>query len=318
MLVCLSRGPWYNSFMKLNEIYKNKNITNEGSIEWVKPVVSFEIFPPETEIKTQHLYSELEILKQYKPEFISLTCGAGGRNNQNTKTILQSINNDFNLNVMPHLTCICTKKEQINEDLQFFKGLGIDNILTLRGDKPQDIDVCYTDFRYANELVDYAKHTADFSVAVAGYPEGHIDCANIHEDIKNLKKKVDAGAEAIFTQMFFDNNKFFNYVHLVREEGIDVPVIPGIMPVISLKQLQKMISLAKICVPKAFLERLEKHSEDSDYIKKLGIDFTSYQCQQLIDTEVPGLHFFTLNKSYSTAQILENVLHDSFKEKTHG
>lgn len=294
--------------MKLNEIYKAKKIAHNGIFEWVKPVISFEIFPPDTEEKNKCLYDELQILKSYNPEFISLTCGAAGKDCGKSKKVLKEIHDSLQMNIMPHFTCICNNQKQVEESLDFIETLGVQNILALRGDEPQDIEVCYNDFRHANELVDFIKKRNDFAIAVAGYPEGHIDCEDIHKDIQNLKKKVEAGAEAIFTQMFFDNNKFFNYVHLVREEGIDVPIIPGIMPVISLKQIQKMLSLAKVSVPKAFLERLDKHSEDNDYIKKLGIDFASYQCQQLIDAEVLGLHFFTLNKAHSTANILENIL----------
>lgn len=294
--------------MKLKEIYGKKDTRHNGIYEWVKPVISFEVFPPDTEEKTQNLYNELEFLKKCNPEFISLTCGAAGKNSEKSKKVLNDIHNNLKLNVMPHFTCICNSQAQIKENLKFIKALGIENILALRGDQPEEIDVCHTDFRYANELVEFLKQRTDFSIAVAGYPEGHIDCENIHEDIQNLKKKVNAGADAIFTQMFFDNNKFFNYIHLIREEGIDIPVIPGIMPIISLKQIKRMLSLAKISVPKALIERLEKHDGDSDYIKKLGIDFASYQCQQLIDAEVNGLHFFTLNKSNSTIQVLENIL----------
>jgi methylenetetrahydrofolate reductase (NADPH) len=146
------------------------------------------------------------------------------------------------------------------------------------------------------------------SVGVAGYPEGHIDALDLFADIENLKKKVDAGADAIYTQLFFNNDKFFSYVQLVRDAGIEVPIIPGIMPIISKKQVEKMTALANIGVPKSLWERIERCGDSPDDMKKLGIEFATIQCQQLIDAEVRGLHFYTLNKAYSTAQILENIL----------
>ena len=294
--------------MKLQDLYKNKNTQHNGIFEWVKPVISFEIFPPDKEDPNQAFCEEIKILNRFEPAFFSLTCGSAGKNTEKSRNILTKLKETQHLDVMPHLTCVGSSKSKILESLDFFKKLNIENILALRGDLPENYSQSIDELYYANELTDFIKKNSNFSIAAAGYPEGHIDCENIHQDIKNLKKKIDAGAEVIFTQMFFDNSKFFNYVHLVREEGIDVPIIPGIMPIISLLQIQKMVKLARVTLPKALIEQLEKHQNDKDYIKKLGIDFASYQCQQLIDTEVKGLHFFTLNKSDSTAQILENIL----------
>lgn len=294
--------------MKLQDLYKKKNTQHNGIFEWVKPAISFEIFPPDKENQNQALFDEIESLNKFEPAFFSLTCGAAGKNAEKSKAILTKLKEHLNLNVMPHLTCVGSSKSKILESLDFFKNLNIENILALRGDLPENYSQSLDELCYANDLTEFIKKNSNFSIAVAGYPEGHIDCENIHHDIKNLKKKIDAGADVIFTQMFFDNNKFFNYVHLVREEGIDAPIIPGIMPITGILQLQKMTKLARVTLPKALIEQLEKHDNDKDYIKKLGIDFSSYQCQQLIDAEVKGLHFFTLNKSDATAQILDNIL----------
>lgn len=283
--------------MKLGKIY-NSN----------KPVISFEVFPPDNDEKIQELYSEIKILMKCNPQFISLTYGAGGKNNENYQKVLKALKTDLKADVMPHFTCMCSGKSFIEENLEFLKSAGIENILALRGDIPQEIKKICTDFCHANELVEYLKKKTDFSIAVAGYPETHLESASVEDDIKYLKQKVDAGAEVIITQMFFDNEKYFQFCEHAQKAGINVPVIPGIMPVISNQQLLKMTKLARITIPKTFKEKLEKHSDNKAYMKELGIEFATAQCQALLDKKVKGLHFFTLNKSYSTVKILENIL----------
>ncbi len=291
--------------MKLREIYAQKDVRHNGIYEWVKPKISFEIFPPQKDI--DKLLNELKVLNTYNPEFISITCSAGNANNSSIET-LKNIKNKFNINLMPHFTCICSKKEDIKNNLNYLESIGVENILALRGDEPTNKENIYKDFRYANDLVKFIKQETNLSVGVAGYPEGHIQATDIYTDIENLKKKVDAGAEAIFTQLFFNNDKFFSYIQLVRDAGIEIPIIAGIMPIVNYHQITKMLNLAKISVPKVLQEKIEKYKDDEKSMTEFGIDFSSYQCQQLIDAEVKGIHFYTLNKSYSTAQILENIL----------
>jgi methylenetetrahydrofolate reductase (NADPH) len=260
--------------MKLNEIYAKKNI------------VSFEVFPQDG------LYDELIKLKAFKPAFISLT-QTGGK--ACSLDMLKHIR-DMGLDVMAHLTCASS------DSIEEIEALGIENILALRGDNVDE----NSPLKYASELVELIRSKTDLCIGVAGYPEGHIECPDLFIDIENLKKKVNAGASAIFTQLFFNNDLFFSYVQLVRDAGIDLPIIPGIMPIISKNQIERMTSLARITVPKPLMERIEKFQPDD--IIKMGIEFASIQCQQLIDAGVAGLHFYTLNRSYSTAQILENLL----------
>ena len=291
--------------MKLREIYAQKDVRHNGIYEWVKPKISFEIFPPQKDI--DKLLNELKVLNTYNPEFISITCSAGNANNSSIET-LKNIKNKFNINLMPHFTCICSKKEDIKNNLNYLESIGVENILALRGDEPTNKENIYKDFRYANDLVKFIKQETNLSVGVAGYPEGHIQATDIYTDIENLKKKVDAGAEAIFTQLFFNNDKFFSYIQLVRDAGIEIPIIAGIMPIVNYHQITKMLNLAKISVPKVLQEKIEKYKDNEKSMTEFGIDFSSYQCQQLIDAEVKGIHFYTLNKSYSTAQILENIL----------
>ena len=220
--------------MKLKEIYnKDKKPLNEGKIK-----ISFEVFPPKNgEAGFEDLFTELEILKKYNPSLVSLTYGAGGSSNDSMK-LTEALCRKFNL--MPHFTCVRSSKDEVARHIKEIETLGIENILALRGDIPEDKSVYKKDFLYANELVSFIKAKTNLSIGVAGYPEGHIDAPDINTDIENLKKKVDAGADAIFTQLFYDNNKFFSYVERVRKSGIELPVIAGIMPILSAKQMERI------------------------------------------------------------------------------
>lgn len=284
--------------MKLNEIYNKQNK--------YECTISFEVFPPKNPEKHyDDLFSELDTLNKYKPSLISLTYGAGGNNN--TSIELTKLLND-KYNVMAHFTCICNSRQSVINHIQEIQNLGVDNILALRGDIPLDKTLCEKDFHYADELVEFIKSNSNLSVAVAGYPEGHIEAPDLLTDIKNLQKKVEAGAETIFTQLFFDNSKFFSYIEKLQSLKIDLPVVAGIMPIISCKQIERMTTMAKVTIPSKLLAKIEKFKDNPDDMKKLGIDYASEQCCELIKNKVDGLHFYTLNKSYSTAKILENIL----------
>ena len=283
--------------MKLKEIYNDADIRKK---------ISFEVFPPKETDKYSDLIFEIRKLKAYHPAFISLTWGAGGKNNNSFELIKNIQQTEFN--VMPHFTCICSSKDFVKTHIHTLEENHIENILALRGDIPEDKRLCCYDFRYANELVEFIKTNSNLSTGVAGYPEGHIESASLHCDIENLKKKIDAGADAIFTQLFFDNNKFFKYIELIRKKGITVPVIAGIMPILSKKQIDKMTTLANISIPEKLREKIARHSSSSEDMKKLGIEYAANQCRELIENNVDGLHFFTLNKSESSSAILNNIL----------
>lgn len=274
-----------------------------------KPVISFEVFPPKEDndkIKLKKLLQNLEILKKYNPAFISLTCGAGGKTETNTFEIIESIQS-LDLEVMPHFTCVCTSRKQVKDYLQKLEELKINNILALRGDIPEGVNFKNLDFKWANELVEFIKAETDLNIGVAGYPEGHIDCENLEADLKNLKRKVDAGADVIYTQLFFDNSKFWHFCDEARKIGIEVPIIPGILPVTSYTQLGRMLSMARVTLPDSFMYRLEKAKDNNDVVKKIGIEYATRQCERLIASGVEGLHFYTLNASYSVSQVLENL-----------
>ena len=287
--------------MTLKDIYSSKNKNT---------VISFEIFPPKNDENGERLekvLSHLAVLKNYNPAFVSLTYGAGGTTQNSSLDIIKRIQNELNLSVMPHFTCVGSSREQVEKYLQEVKDLGIKSILALRGDIPVGIEPLNFDFKYANELVEFINSETDFSIGVAGYPEGHIECDDYDSDLKNLCKKINAGGEAIFTQMFFDNSKFFKFSEDLQKLGLDTPIIAGILPIKSFAQLERMLSMAKVTVTKKLINKLEKYKDNLDDTKKIGIDFASEQCQALIESGVKGLHFYTLNTSSSVSKILDNL-----------
>lgn len=291
--------------MNLKDVYSKYE--NSGK---KRPVISFEIFPPKNDedgTKFKRLLEHLAILKKYNPSFISLTYGAGGTTQVNSLEMIKQIEKDLGFNVMPHFTCVCASKAKIKDYLVQIESMGIKSILALRGDIPEGIEAKDFDFHYANELVDFIKAETDLSIGVAGYPECHIDCMDGAVDLDNLKRKVEAGADAVFTQMFFDNDKFLEFVQAAQRAGIKAPIIPGILPVTNFNQLERMLSMAKVVVPSAFREKLERHKDNPADTKEIGIEFATKQCQQLIDEGVSGLHFFTLNKSSAVSAIMDNL-----------
>ena len=286
--------------MNLKEIYIKNN----------SPVVSYEVFPPKDDIdgtKLELLFEELSKLIPYKPSLISVTYGAGGSNQTESYEIIKRIKNDLKVLPMPHFTCVSTSKNFIKEYLTSLENIGIENILALRGDIPEDRKI-YHDFKFASELVQYIKAESKLSVAVAGYPEGHKEAVSLQKDIEFLKYKIDFGADVVYTQLFFNNDKFFSFIEKCHAAGINIPIIPGILPVTNYKTLEKMATLCKVEIPKRMAEKLEKHSDDKDYIKQYGIEYATNQCAELIKSGVRGLHFYTLNKSFAVSEILSNLL----------
>jgi methylenetetrahydrofolate reductase (NADPH) len=291
--------------MKLKEIY-NQN----------KPVISFEIFPPkaptkeELDKKIDELFHELRILSGFNPSFISVTYGAGGSNQETAIDIVLKVKNELKILPIPHFTCVGASRENILEYLKEIENAGIENILALRGDPPkgQNGFVKHENgFGYANELVEYIKTHTNLSIAVAGYPECHPDCASIDKDIENLKKKVDCGADVIITQLFYDNNYFFDYVKKVEAKGINIPVIPGILPITGYSQLKNTIALSGCKVPTSLMTKLNANKENKDIIQQIGLEYAVQQSKDLLKSGVKGLHFYPLNKSFAVKALLENL-----------
>lgn len=288
--------------MNLREIYSTEN---------KEPVISYEVFPPKDDVdgtKLENLFVELKKLLIFNPSLISVTYGAGGSNRNESVEIIKRIKNDLKVTPMPHFTCVSTSRANIKIYLNTLSALGVKNILALRGDMPENKEICH-DFKYASELIEYIKQESNLSTAAAGYPEGHKECESIDKDIEYLKQKVDKGAEVIYTQLFFDNEHYFTFVEKCNKQGIHIPIIPGILPVTNYTTLSKMASLCKVEIPHKMLETLEKHKNDKEYIKKYGIEYAGIQCKKLIENGVKGLHFYTLNKSYAVSEILKNILY---------
>jgi len=302
--------------MKLKDIYSQNDYQVEAKMfKAKKPVISYEVFPPKGEntempAKIDALLSELKLLTKFNPAFISVTYGAGGSTQEKTLDIVLKIKNELGINPMPHFTCVGSTRGQIKDYISIIEENGINNILALRGDPPKGQEHFVKPeggFGYANELVEFIKNNTNLSIAVAGYPEKHPECKTMEEDIENLKRKVDAGADAIITQVFFDNDYYFDFVEKLGHVGIDVPVIPGILPITNLSQVERMMSLCGSKIPEVLINRLKQHQNDPDAIRETGIEFAVYQCRPLVDAGAAGIHFYTLNKAYATSKVIENL-----------
>ncbi|KAA0257331.1 methylenetetrahydrofolate reductase [NAD(P)H] [Deferribacter autotrophicus] len=282
--------------MKISEILESKKMT-----------LSFEFFPPKKVENEKILFDTIDILKNYNPDFVSVTYGAGGSTKDKTVDWTIRILKDYNLNVMMHLTCIASSKSDIDVILEILKAEGVENILALRGDIPKDFPVedIKKDFNYAYELVKYIREKNGFSIGVAGYPEGHLESESLEKDIEYLKLKVDSGADFVITQLFFDNNYYFEFLNRAVQVGIDVPIIPGIMPVVNLSQVQRFVEMCGATVPDELVKKLEGRTPDDMY--KIGVEYAVLQCKELIENNVRGLHFYTLNKYNATKEILEGL-----------
>ena len=284
--------------MKIGDIYKGKS-----------EVVSFEIFPPNTNFTTEKLYEVIDELSGYKPDFISVTYGAGGTTKGSTVEISSYIKNKLKIETMTHLTCIGTKKEEIEKFLNMLERENIENILALRGDTPKGKsgDVFLKgDYKYASDLVSEIKKKEKFSVGGAFYPETHYENNDLL-DIFNLKKKVDRGADFLISQIFFDNNAFLKFRENAEKVGINIPLIAGIMPVTNAKQIKKITSLCNCTIPKKLEKILDKYSNCPDSMIQAGIAYATDQIIELFSNDVKGVHLYTMNRTKSAKEILRNI-----------
>ena len=276
-----------------------------------KPTLSFEFFPFKTpEGEATFFGKTLPSLMTAKPDYASVTYGAGGSTREKTLEIVERIQNDFALTTMAHLTCVRHTRAEIGGILDEAAKRGIRNILALRGDPPPGENWAQTEggFEYASELVAYLRERGGFGVGVAGFPEGHMDCAGGREaDWRHLVGKVNRGADLVITQMFFDNADYFQLAGFLREQGVTVPLFPGIIPVASAGQIKKFSAMCGATVPEAFASRLDELGDDAEAVRDCGIDYATAQCRELLDRGAPGLHFYTLNKSQSVLRILDNL-----------
>ena len=270
-------------------------------------VFSFEIFPPKKTSPIETVYNTLEKLGDLNPDFISVTYGAAVSTNKvSTCEIASAIKNKYGVVPAAHLPCINYTKEEILQILDEFKASGIENILALRGDINPDIPP-KKDFRYASELIEFIKANGDFDIAGACYPEGHIECDNIIDDIHNLKKKVDAGAEHLISQLFFDNSCFYSFLEKIRIAGINVPVEAGIMPVVNKNQIERMVSLCGASLPSKFTKMMQRYEHSPEAIRDAGIAYAIDQIVDLVSNGADGIHIYTMNNPYVARRISEAV-----------
>ena len=274
-----------------------------------KPAFSFEFFPPKTEKGEETLFgSVLPELQTMAPDYCSVTYGAGGSTRDKTLDMVERIQKDFGLVCMSHLTCVQATKEQIAQVLQDAEKRNIRNILALRGDPPGGVgpfEATEGGFAYSKDLVAFIRAHHEMSIGVAGFPEGHIACKEGKEiDWGRLKEKVDAGADFVVTQLFFDNEDFLRFRdHMVKELGMHQTLIPGILPVLSTRQIQRFTELCGASIPTPMMQRLEDLSEDDAAAAAFGIEYAVGQCEELLKEGVAGLHFYCLNKAHSTLEV---------------
>ncbi len=278
-----------------------------------RPALSFEFFPPKTDEGDRNLMEKtLPALLQVKPDYCSVTYGAGGSTRDKTLGIVERIQRDHRLPAMAHLTCVNSTQEQLAAVLADAAQRGIRNILALRGDPPagsQEWTKVDGGFEYSYELVRFIRETGGFDIGVAGFPEGHIACKEGKlVDWQRLQHKVSQGASFIITQLFFDNADYFEFTRHLREKlGCPVTVIPGILPVLSASQVKKFTSLCGAKIPPAMLARLEQLATDDEAATAYGIEYAAAQCRELLDHGVTGLHFYSLNKARSTVEVIQRL-----------
>ncbi len=271
--------------------------------------LSLEIFPPKTEAGEAPLFSALETLMVYRPSFVSCTYGAAGSTREQTLELTVKIRKACGVTTVAHRTCVGSTVEEIRQWLKEATELGIENIVALRGDPPKgqaEFKKPEGGLAYANELVALIRQEfPHFSIAVAGYPETHQEAPSPAVDLANLKRKVNAGADAVITQLFYDNRDFFEFRSRYTQAGMTAPLIPGILPVVNLGQIQRITSMCGARIPVSFLVELEAYRDDPHGQVDVGVRYAIRQCRELLDAGIPGLHFYLLNKAEATSRILE-------------
>ena len=277
-----------------------------------RPVISFEFFPPKIGEGARNLLEkQIPALLEAKPDYCSVTYGAGGGTRDKTLMIVDRIQRQHGLIALAHLTCVNHTRGQVRELLEKIRSLGCKNILALRGDPPDGGEFQPTPggFEFAAQLVKFIRESGDFSIGVAGFPEGHIACQDgKHADWRHLKEKTDAGADFILTQLFFDNADYFEFRDYVAGKlGVCVPLVPGVIPILSASQITKFTQLCGAKIPPPLRSKLDQLAGNDEAAAEFGIEYAAKQCEELLRAGAPGLHFYTLNKSRSTVRVLKNL-----------
>ncbi len=271
------------------------------------PVFSFEFFPPKTEQGERNLYAALAELKKLEPAFVSVTYGAGGSTREKTIEIVKRIRDDYGLEAMAHFTCVGATVEQLRGTLDEMLAAGIDNVLALRGDPPVgEEEWVKTDggLEYSRELVALIARDYPFAIGAACFPETHIHASSPESDLEHLVEKVGEGVDFLITQFFFDNASYFDFVSRARAAGVEVPIIPGIMPITRVGQIERMAKMSAAVIPDGLLRELHAREEDAEAVLDFGVAYATLQCAELLAAGAPGIHFYTLNRSPATRAIL--------------
>ncbi|MBQ7358239.1 MAG: methylenetetrahydrofolate reductase [Clostridia bacterium] len=272
-----------------------------------RPKLSLEVFPPKTWDAYESVKSATEEIAALSPAYMSVTYGAGGGTSDTTVRIAENIQNKFGVPALAHLTCLSSDREKIHNQLELLNGAGIENILALRGDVPEDFDREKLHYHYACELIEEIKEAGDFCIGGACYPEGHPEALSFADDIKHLKEKVDAGCEFLTTQMFFDNDIFYNFMYRIREAGIDVPVVAGIMPVTNPKSIKRTCKISGTALPARFLRIVDKYGDSPEAIKQAGIAYATEQIIDLYANGINNVHVYCMNKPDVAKKIMSNI-----------
>jgi len=281
--------------MKIKDILQQDKVT-----------VSFEVFPPKKADGLEAVEKATEQIAALKPDFMSVTYGAGGSTSKMTLEIASHLQQQYGVSVLPHLTCVASSKSYVRDMVSQIKGLGIENIMALRGDIPQDGKIG-TDYKYAADLIRDIKEQSDLCIGGACYPEGHIECRHKEDDILHLKEKVEAGCDFLTTQMFFDNNILYNFLYRIREKGITVPVVAGIMPITNARQLERSVALSGTHVPQRFRAIVDKFGDNPSAMKQAGIVYAAGQIIDLIANGITHIHVYSMNKPDIASGILDNL-----------
>ncbi len=272
-----------------------------------EPVFSFEFFPPKTEAGERNLYSALTELRPLEPAFVSVTYGAGGSTRARTIEIVQRIRSEYDLEAMAHFTCVGATVPELRATLDQMLTVGIDNVLALRGDPPAGHEEWVRTeggLEYSRELVALIRADYPFAIGAACFPETHIHAVSPEADLAYLVEKVDAGVDFLITQLFFDNAVYFDFLTRARAAGIEVPIIPGVMPITHAGQVQRMAAMCGTCIPAGLHRELQARAEDSEAVHDFGVAYATLQCSELLAAGAPGIHFYTLNRSPATRAIL--------------
>lgn len=280
---------------------KIRNILAEG-----RPTLSFEVFPPKTEDAYDSVERAASEIARLKPSFMSVTYGAGGGTSDYTVEIASAIKERYQVTPLAHLTCVSSTREKVQGVLEELKAKGIENVLALRGDIPKDGKTPEV-YHYASELIREIKEAGDFCIGAACYPEGHVESANKSIDMDYLKEKVEAGCDFVTTQMFFDNSILYSYLYRIREKGITVPVIAGIMPVTNAKQIKRIVQMSGTCMPSRFMSIVDKFGDNPAAMKQAGIAYATDQIIDLLANGVNGIHVYSMNKPDVARKIQENL-----------